>query len=324
MGRVTALLWAVLATGCYSPRFADCEVTCASQGSCPDGLACVAGLCRVDGAAGACRTTSLDDGGAPEPDGSPGVDSDGDGWSDAVDNCIEIANADQANEDGDGLGDACDPCPVSANNTDTDGDSVGDGCEPIASGVDKILLFEGFNGTVAPGNALVLGTGWTFSGGKAHHVSTANAVGSLTFPLLVPSTRRETIVARVTVDAQYPLSGDPTGVGVVSRMDDAGAIGVQCGVGRDASSGTDHLLLVKLAPAADTRMFSVAASAAVGFSTIVALTRNPNNNTFACNYPQGTIAAIPAPIPDPQSPRAGIRTRSMSASFDWVMIFETQ
>jgi hypothetical protein len=44
-------------TGCsYDLRFADCEVSC--QGSaadaCPDGFACMAGLCRVEGAGSAC------------------------------------------------------------------------------------------------------------------------------------------------------------------------------------------------------------------------------------------------------------------------------
>jgi hypothetical protein len=44
-----------------------------------------------------------------------GLDSDGDGWPDVVDNCPSIPNPDQADTDGDGVGDACDNCPLVAN-----------------------------------------------------------------------------------------------------------------------------------------------------------------------------------------------------------------
>ena len=38
-------------------------------------------------------------------------DVDGDGVSNDSDNCVSVANADQADRDGDGLGDACDGQP---------------------------------------------------------------------------------------------------------------------------------------------------------------------------------------------------------------------
>ncbi len=50
---------------------------------------------------------------------APFFDTDGDGVSDASDNCISIANPSQANADLDAFGDACDLC------TDTDGDGFG-------------------------------------------------------------------------------------------------------------------------------------------------------------------------------------------------------
>jgi hypothetical protein len=72
-------------------------------------------------------------------------DTDGDGAADDVDNCPEVANADQADADGDGVGDACDlpdddgdgasngedNCPEVANadQADSDGDGVGDACD---------------------------------------------------------------------------------------------------------------------------------------------------------------------------------------------------
>ena len=50
-------------------------------------------------------------------------DVDGDGVTNAEDNCFEVDNADQANMDGDGLGDVCDPCLVDPLD-DYDGDGL--------------------------------------------------------------------------------------------------------------------------------------------------------------------------------------------------------
>lgn len=52
-----------------------------------------------------------------EPSISPNnpTDSDSDGVSDTEDNCVSVANPDQADSDGDGIGDACDGCPDDAN-----------------------------------------------------------------------------------------------------------------------------------------------------------------------------------------------------------------
>jgi len=72
------------------------------------------------------------------------ADTDGDGVPDTYDNCLQIANTDQADNDGDGKGDTCDDdddndtiidnndnCPLVANRdqTDTDGDGLGDACD---------------------------------------------------------------------------------------------------------------------------------------------------------------------------------------------------
>jgi hypothetical protein len=71
-------------------------------------------------------------------------DGDSDGVPNTVDNCPNVANADQANLDGDAAGDACDPdddgdgiadtadnCPMlaNANQRDEDRDGTGDACE---------------------------------------------------------------------------------------------------------------------------------------------------------------------------------------------------
>jgi hypothetical protein len=58
-------------------------------------------------------------------------DVDGDGISDAEDNCSGVIN-DQTDSDGDGIGDACDNCVNNANavQIDTDNDGIGNVCDP--------------------------------------------------------------------------------------------------------------------------------------------------------------------------------------------------
>jgi hypothetical protein len=53
-------------------------------------------------------------------------DTDGDTVTDDVDNCVAIANEDQADADGDGFGDACDLCPGDDDGADANGDGVPD------------------------------------------------------------------------------------------------------------------------------------------------------------------------------------------------------
>jgi hypothetical protein len=51
---VRLVLICVLAAGCYTPQLADCADTCSHSQLCPDGLSCLDGFCRTDGAAGTC------------------------------------------------------------------------------------------------------------------------------------------------------------------------------------------------------------------------------------------------------------------------------
>ncbi len=77
------------------------------------------------------------------------LDRDGDGVRDAFDNCVLVANPDQADADDDGNGDACDAdddndgvpdvadnCPVTANpdQADLDDDGIGDACDGDGDG----------------------------------------------------------------------------------------------------------------------------------------------------------------------------------------------
>jgi len=53
-----------------------------------------------------------------------GIDDDGDGVVNSVDNCPTVYNPNQSNIDGDALGDACDPCPFDPTNTMVDGKCI--------------------------------------------------------------------------------------------------------------------------------------------------------------------------------------------------------
>lgn len=158
--------WAILVlgfvAGCYDPN-AHAGAPCGENGACPGSLVCVDGLCQRPGGGGddaainpdgppidgAMIDTAID---AFVPDGPPN-DVDGDGVANSVDNCPQLANADQHDEDQDFVGDPCDNCPHVPNMTQTnvmDNDSVGDVCDPNPTmGGDAIAKFIAFNGTAA-------------------------------------------------------------------------------------------------------------------------------------------------------------------------------
>jgi DNA-binding beta-propeller fold protein YncE len=56
-----------LLAACYSPKIADCRITCGVGGACPSGLSCVDGFCRIGGASGSCSIG--------RPDGSSASDA---------------------------------------------------------------------------------------------------------------------------------------------------------------------------------------------------------------------------------------------------------
>ncbi len=66
-------------------------------------------------------------------------DEDSDGVLDNCDNCLGIANTDQADADGDNIGDACDNCPALYNpdQNDVDGDGTGDICQYVCGDADS-------------------------------------------------------------------------------------------------------------------------------------------------------------------------------------------
>lgn len=125
------------------------------------------------------------------------ADRDGDGIPDIMDNCPDIANADQANEDDDKFGDLCDPCPPFKNDTpsDPDHDGVGDLCDPnpMVFG-DRIELFESFHNGLP---AWTKTANWTAAGDSIQVAAAAGTKEYLVVP--VSSADHLTVWASVVV-----------------------------------------------------------------------------------------------------------------------------
>ncbi|WP_105104228.1 PHB depolymerase family esterase [Microbulbifer pacificus] len=138
--------------------------------------------------------------------GEQPTDSDGDGVEDALDNCPNTANANQADNDGDGIGNACDStpdgepldsdgdgvndsvdnCPAVANpgQQDNDGDGIGNACDSTPDGSFTCTQYTANNYShVQAGRA-------TTNGGYVYAVGSGNNLGL--YNLFVTSTLAET------------------------------------------------------------------------------------------------------------------------------------
>ncbi len=80
--------------------------------------------------------------------GSCSLDTDDDGVVNESDNCVAVANQDQADADNDGLGDVCDNCVNNANpdQADADGDRVGDTCDNCSATANANQLDDDHDG----------------------------------------------------------------------------------------------------------------------------------------------------------------------------------
>jgi hypothetical protein len=160
--------------------------------------------------------------------GPPPADTDGDGVTDADDNCRSVANADQANLDVDGQGGACDPdddndgitdtgdnCRSVANpdQADLDVDGQGDACDPDDDNdgiTDTIDDCRDRAAATTDGCPAVTGAGGGTAGGSGDTGGgSGTPAGDTLQSVRVHSCRRTGRSRRASVVCTNPLRGGP-------------------------------------------------------------------------------------------------------------------
>jgi hypothetical protein len=148
-------------------------------------------------------------------DGSPNVDTDGDGVFDNIDNCRTVANPDQHDEDGDHVGDVCDPCPQIANepSADADADGIPDACDP-RQGIDHVLAFYPFTGATLP-------PGWTVPGGTQSAFVVANDTLAIDGTSGTKFIRLDTASSKQAIEIGVDIASGAAGTAFVTAITDA-------------------------------------------------------------------------------------------------------
>lgn len=168
-------------------------------------------------------------------DGSPDLDTDGDGFHDDVDNCPSISNPDQHDEDGDQVGDVCDKCPQIAGEgtLDTDTDGLPDACDPHPNVAgDSLVKFEPFSGTTLP-------PGWMLIAGATSQIAVTGDA------LVIDATPGTQIVGFdsghphqvIDIAASLPAApGGTTFIDAVADLSDTSSAYVACGIRLDLAT----------------------------------------------------------------------------------------
>jgi hypothetical protein len=312
-------LYAVIAlagASCYSPTAQTGAPCTPAAGNCPEGQTCVAqsgGFVCSDN-----PTEPIDARPVPQadalPDGSPNVDSDGDGLLDNVDNCRMKPNPDQANEDGDVFGDICDPCPPIADAIppiDSDGDGVSDACDPRPTQAgDKIVLFEGFR-TLPTTGWFTRGT-WSAANGSV----TVDSDGPSHLTTLGPTTQHETVSTSVKVEG-LPAGKDGS-IGVVDGYTSNDGRGVYCHLTQWGPGGAaDHPVVINLLTAHnfEDTPFEIA----VGQT--YRLSGRRDGSSYSCTGERGTVRASTPSIMVSRTPaQVGLRVSNTRATFAWLLV----
>lgn len=308
---LTALLLAL--TGCFAPN-APVGAQCAPPGTdqrCPLGQLCVA----HDGTETCELTDDLPDAGVfPDADGSEvDGDGDGDGVLDSVDNCTDIANADQADEDGDHAGDVCDPCPPFADSTDTDADGVGDECDPnpMTPG-DELVMFHGFAGPL-PASWATNGTLMMNDGDGA---LIAGDSASALVTMASPPAMHVEIRAAVVIDLITASGLNLGSINLVERQQPGTDKSIACQLSGLANGLQEQL---RIFDASKSLVIDTAPHAfSNGTETELRLRRN--GTSYTCRATEPALELAGNASFSPASPRIGLRVRGAAARFHWIMI----
>jgi len=293
---------------CYAPTppaGVPCTPPPAGVGICPTGQICSpSGVCLPPGDLG------------PAPDGGsdsgPNDVDDGDGVANAVDNCPKVANPDQANDDGDAFGDACDPCPPFADDVvvDPDGDGVSGACDPFPLiGGDHIALFESFRGPGLPAGWDALGT-WSFVAGNAVVTSGDGDLGYLTIPH--PHLAKTSVMTQLTVDDL--VGSGPRALGPAQLYQPSPSRSIVCELLRSGNGPKLTLL------DSGSGMTINDADGTFDVGTTVTLTNRRDGTTYECSNGITAVPGITAYTT--ATPSIGLRAKSASARFAWVLVVD--
>jgi hypothetical protein len=293
----------VLLAGCYAPATpsgAPCSTAC------PGDEVCIEGTCRPPG--------EVPDAGGDAV--SPGDDRDRDGVGDAIDLCPDEPDPEQLDEDSDGAGDVCDPCPVFAANADDDMDGVGNLCDPHPDVPgDAIVFFEGF--ADAPVGWNVVGN-WTFADGRA---SVTVGVDERAF-IAPPIAFDETGAAGTRVTPAVLHGIGPRAIGVTHPNDGNGSfVGVECEILRGTGSNTSRLGIITIATGGgNNTQFEWDVALPIDLMIIRA------NNAYDCVATGNGLApeiVMASHGPNVPAPVISLRTRSISGSFDHLLVVDS-
>ena len=251
------------------------------------------------------------------------ADTDGDGLINMIDHCPDGPGG-MYDEDNDGIGDDCDKCPIAKPpaTPDLDGDDVDSPCDPDPETPgDKILMFDGFNGTT-------LGSQWK---PDADSAGAWTVVGGELVVSLPTQSGQAYLSANVipepnlSVQTSYRVdkleSGSPlhsiSALGVDSRP--AGTASYECGVVKsDVSSDGEVVNLI-------TDQANMSNPALVeGFNT-ASLYRNATYATGATaecavigdNNP---LATMESTITPDQLGVVKVSARGVTAKYQWVLV----
>jgi Thrombospondin type 3 repeat len=276
---------------------------------------------------GASAGSSGDDSSNPvldAPQGNPTAsDDDGDGVPNAVDNCPQVANRDQANEDGDSRGDACDPCPqlaAPADDVDSDGDGIGDGCDPHPSAAgDKLVYWNGFHvaGSGLPsGLSQIHGSSQLWSVANDYLVFSPNNE-DFNVPAFDTGAQSHTVDATFEITASHPgvfASAAGVAADITSNDDDV----IECQARTDMQE-RELWYWNGRGAGAWTALDTAAATTPNSVYRIV-LHRNPSD--LACaTIRNGVTTALTNPGDSLKHTRAGLFARNVDVRFRYLAIY---
>ncbi len=249
------------------------------------------------------------------------ADPDGDGIPNKLDHCPTKVGG-MFDEDNDGIGDECDRCPIAKPSgvADRDGDDVDSPCDPDPSTPgDKILLFDGFNGTLDTTRWTPDITGvWTVQGGElVARLPTQDPPSFLTANV-VPT-------ANVSVQMSYRVdkveTGGPTHI-VSAQMVDvrpAGVAGFDCGVVKSDIGTAGEVVDL------ETDLSAVSHVAAIGAFDSARLYRSAayaSGATVGCVVigDNTALAAIQGTLTPDSLGTVKVTARAVTARYQWVLV----